>query len=214
MPTCLGACHSILREIAWVSPSAFVIVWCQSLLHEALLILTLEIVSLFILRGRKASFYAGAWSSSSFGSGAIHVVLDVVSNCVWLSLLSQVFHFHFGLVQTTKIGCWIHQLRNFDMVVCYVKGATLIIVKSDIIWNWNFNHLFAFNWILSCVWNERTQFNGFIRWTYFHVISRENPFSSANRAHISGYWIGDISFPEGVQHLRLVITSTISLRSL
>jgi hypothetical protein len=83
-------------------PAAFVIVCRQSLLHEALLILTLKIAQ-SILRRRETSFYAGAWSSSSFRSGAIHVVLDVVSNCVWLSLLSQVVY-SLGLVQT-KIGC-------------------------------------------------------------------------------------------------------------
>ena len=58
----------------------------------------------------------------------------------------------------------------------------------------------------------------FVRRTYFHIISREHPFSSANRTYISGYWIWDVSFlsffPEGVQHLRLVIMSTISLRRL
>jgi hypothetical protein len=57
----------------------------------------------------------------------------------------------------------------------------------------------------------------FVRRTYFHIISREHPFSSANRTCISGYWI-DVSFliciPEGVQHLRLVIMSAISLRRL
>ena len=88
-------------------PSAFVIVCllytCQSLLHEVLLILTLKIVSLPVLRRREASFYAGVWNSSSFRP-AIHVVLDVVSNCVWLSLLSQVVYSLLGLVQNTKVG--------------------------------------------------------------------------------------------------------------
>ena len=58
----------------------------------------------------------------------------------------------------------------------------------------------------------------FVRRTYFHIISREHPVSSANRTYISGYWIWDVSFliciPEGVQHLRLVIMSAISLRRL
>jgi hypothetical protein len=85
------------------------------------------------------------------------VVLDVVSNCVGLSLLRHVVYSLLWLVQTAKIGCWIHQLRNFDMVVCRLKGAALIVGKSDIIWNWNFNHLLitilAFDWILSCIWH-------------------------------------------------------------
>jgi hypothetical protein len=74
-------------------PSTFVILG-QSLLHEALLILTfiLMIVALSILRRREAPFYAGVWSSSSFRSGGIHVVLDVVSNCVGLSLLRHVVY--------------------------------------------------------------------------------------------------------------------------
>ena len=172
VPTRLGARRSLLCcEVAWMYPSTFVILG-QPLLHEALLILTLKIVALSLVRRREAPLYAGVRRSSSFRSGSIHVVLDVVSNCVGLSLLSHVVYSLLWF-QTAKIRCWIHQLRNFDMVVCRLKGAALIVGKSDIIWNWNlaifeldglcvvfallYYHLLitilAFDRILSCIWH-------------------------------------------------------------